>query len=1371
MSDLYSINARFTADDTDFQSKINSVVKGLDNFGSSFDKMTMDTKRSFAQLANQFVAIDQKAKLWGDSVGTVAQKQKVLKDEINRLIDGGMKIESKQIQDLKKSFDELGKATDGVGKKGKISFADMRDVMQGPVAAGKLIIDTIGKIAAVVDDLTESYKTQEKAETQLEAAALNNPLLTSSSVAALKDYASALQGVSTTGDETILPFMAQLASAGRTQDEIMRIMKTALDIAASGTMSLDSAVRNLNKTYGGYAGELDESMPDIKSLTQEELKQGKAVEVLAAKYAGMSEQVAKNIGSAEQLANAFGDLKEELGAPFEKAITPIRAFFTEIISGLADAAKSRREFEEGKTAVESGSATASQYVDTLAGEEKKLDALKRQLAVNQQLLDAGQSAMGRARVSKTAVEGEVKALNEKIAAQEKYIASLKTEAEARRVQEESAAREAATAAASQARNKATVDWIVTTTAERNKAIEKIDLQAKAEGKLATDESRLAVEQEKLNVFMSSYVKLVGDSGGLVIENNQAAINLLETIRLMTDEYVAHVAEFEDAKKAAKARADLEMSLNEKTAEAFRRAKTREKETALAYSKARGRSAQELTDISLKFDNQILESFQKTKNEELNAAIEAARKIGASDAALADLRKLYEGEVTEFAQEQARERLETVKDLNSDIEDTEKSTAENILRFIENTAAVINATISAASAKASEMYQKQVDTLNKQIEDITDAIEGAKTSIENAYTELSDIAEAEFKASTEAINRSFDEQKAYAETTYAAMIKAAIESGDVHKASILEVERTAELAEIERRRQAELSAAEIIKQSKQAEYERTTAMQNASTEIEERTIEEMESVRKAYEDKVATITTSYETEYTAAKESYDAQIQAAMDAGEYQRAEALQTERAAVLSEIEKRKASALEEAAKVKIATDAEIQKRKIAEETTEAARLEEEKRRLETEKSAIEATDAAQKAAAEMGKQFIGMALDITKFVTSGFTDIESLISAVSTALQIAFQGDEEKAERFMVALEKVVNLIAMIAVPVFSAMAEILLMVFEALAVVNDGFVEFGKFVDWLDEKTSKPIYFEDIASAIGDLADVMADFGGNVMTGFINGIVNFGSTIWDAVSGVFEAFVDGVKDFFGIHSPSTLFKDFGGNIIQGMIDGILSVGAGMWNAVKGVFEGLWGHIQNVFKGAMDFGKSIGKAIVDGANTLIEAGKDFVEDPVGSTQAFVEKTAEKAENFAETAGGVVALGYDMANQALKSTDAGRFVADTTQNVADAVGSGVNSAASFVGNTASNIASGLGKLKFWATGTNFAPGGLSIVGEQGPELVNLPRGSQVTPAQRTEQLLAGNNKSVVVNANFHSPKAMNQMEQMRALKDFERELAFQGVV
>jgi phage-related tail protein len=41
-----------------------------------------------------------------------------------------------------------------------------------------------------------------------------------------------------------------------------------------------------------------------------------------------------------------------------------------------------------------------------------------------------------------------------------------------------------------------------------------------------------------------------------------------------------------------------------------------------------------------------------------------------------------------------------------------------------------------------------------------------------------------------------------------------------------------------------------------------------------------------------------------------------------------------------------------------------------------------------------------------------------------------------------------------------------------------------------------------------------------------------------------------------------------------------------------------------------------------------------------------------------------------------------------------------------------------------------FATGTTFAPGGMALVGERGPELVNLPRGSQVIPSGRTSNLV-----------------------------------------
>lgn len=43
-----------------------------------------------------------------------------------------------------------------------------------------------------------------------------------------------------------------------------------------------------------------------------------------------------------------------------------------------------------------------------------------------------------------------------------------------------------------------------------------------------------------------------------------------------------------------------------------------------------------------------------------------------------------------------------------------------------------------------------------------------------------------------------------------------------------------------------------------------------------------------------------------------------------------------------------------------------------------------------------------------------------------------------------------------------------------------------------------------------------------------------------------------------------------------------------------------------------------------------------------------------------------------------------------------------------------------------------FASGTNFAPGGLSLVGETGPELIDLPTGSKVYTAKETKQMMQG---------------------------------------
>jgi hypothetical protein len=89
-----------------------------------------------------------------------------------------------------------------------------------------------------------------------------------------------------------------------------------------------------------------------------------------------------------------------------------------------------------------------------------------------------------------------------------------------------------------------------------------------------------------------------------------------------------------------------------------------------------------------------------------------------------------------------------------------------------------------------------------------------------------------------------------------------------------------------------------------------------------------------------------------------------------------------------------------------------------------------------------------------------------------------------------------------------------------------------------------------------------------------------------------------------------------------------------------------------------------------------------------------------------------------------DAALNALNSIADKLFEVATNQLIAAVLGGGT-----FGGPSPAMAFSG-SAFSLFARGTNNAPGGMALVGERGPELVNLPRGSQVTPANETANTL-----------------------------------------
>ena len=116
--------------------------------------------------------------------------------------------------------------------------------------------------------------------------------------------------------------------------------------------------------------------------------------------------------------------------------------------------------------------------------------------------------------------------------------------------------------------------------------------------------------------------------------------------------------------------------------------------------------------------------------------------------------------------------------------------------------------------------------------------------------------------------------------------------------------------------------------------------------------------------------------------------------------------------------------------------------------------------------------------------------------------------------------------------------------------------------------------------------IESAKNYFKDKTEECGGNIALGFLKGIkdglVDIGKWV---VDNIFKPFIDGFKEAFGIHSPSTVMEEQGGYIITGLLNGLA-------NNVKEVIE--W------CKGLPD---KVKDALGNAKEWLVQKGKDAIE------------------------------------------------------------------------------------------------------------------------------------------------------------------------
>lgn len=211
----------------------------------------------------------------------------------------------------------------------------LQKVGGGMMKAGAIATAVSVPIVMGIKKALDAYKIQNAAETKLTEIYKTRMGVTEDAAKATMEYASALQQQGVVGDEVLLSGAQQLATFAKTPDAVNKLLPAMGNLLVqqkglNGTQEDATNIANLmGKVMNGQVGALkrvgitfDENQEKILKNGNEEERAAMLAQVITDNVGNMNEAMLNTPeGKMQQLANSFGDMKEQLG----KAIVPVLA--------------------------------------------------------------------------------------------------------------------------------------------------------------------------------------------------------------------------------------------------------------------------------------------------------------------------------------------------------------------------------------------------------------------------------------------------------------------------------------------------------------------------------------------------------------------------------------------------------------------------------------------------------------------------------------------------------------------------------------------------------------------------------------------------------------------------------------------------------------------------------------------------------------------------------------------------------------------------------------------------------------------------------------------------------------------------------------
>lgn len=325
----------------DISGLVKSLSKGKEevkSFGKGADYAFKDLTKSVSIAENQFKKFAVQLGVNSKEAQEALVQYRKLKGELNNINQSLRPVKSESM------------------------FSGMKNELLGMGAGFIGVSSAVAVFTSTLKTAIEGAMADEAAEKKLSFALDGNADKTQR----LIRFKDQLMETTLFSEDDIMSAMTMGTALGRTEQETKKLVETAMGLSRATGVDLNTAMMQLSATYEGNIGKLGKLAGDVKGLSEEQLKNGEAVDLLNDKYGKFASEGLDSVqGQVSQMKKYWGETLDSLGSNIlewsTQALVGIKAVFSFMGGGYGTA---------GQTAEKKYGSTMNKL---FADHQKKMD--------------------------------------------------------------------------------------------------------------------------------------------------------------------------------------------------------------------------------------------------------------------------------------------------------------------------------------------------------------------------------------------------------------------------------------------------------------------------------------------------------------------------------------------------------------------------------------------------------------------------------------------------------------------------------------------------------------------------------------------------------------------------------------------------------------------------------------------------------------------------------------------------------------------------------------------------------------------------------------------------------------------------------------